>query len=123
MAERLVTVFGGSGFIGRHVVRHFAVAGWRVRVAVRDTRRADFLRPAGNLGQISLRPASITDEASVTAAVEGAQAVINLVGILYERGRRRFQAIHVDGAACVAKAASAEAVKSEDATGLGACSA
>lgn len=107
MTEKLVTIFGGSGFIGRHVVRKFAAAGWRVRIAVRDTRAAAFLKPAGDLGQISLTPTSIRDDASVAAAVQGADAVINCVGILYERGARTFDAIHVDGARRIAKAAAA----------------
>jgi uncharacterized protein YbjT (DUF2867 family) len=111
MAERLVTIFGGSGFIGRHLVQHLAAQGWRVRVAVRDTQSAAFLRPAGTVGQISLVPVSITDEAGVTAAVRGADAVVNLVGILSERGKRTFQKIHVDGASNVAKAAAAAGVK------------
>ncbi len=98
MAGKRVTVFGGSGFIGRHVVRHLAAQGWRVRVAVRDIEEAAFLRPAGNLGQISLVPVSIADAAGVADAVKGADAVINLVGVLYERGKRSFQALHVDGA-------------------------
>jgi NADH dehydrogenase len=104
---RLVTIFGGSGFVGRHAVRRFAAAGWRVRVAVRDTRAAAFLKPAGDLGQIALVPASIADDAAVAAAVAGADAVVNGVGILYERGARTFQAIHVDGAARIARAAAA----------------
>src|SRR5579871_5357878 len=99
MADKLVTVFGGSGFIGRHVVRQFAAAGWRVRIAERDTRKAQFLKTSGELGQISLLPASIMNDADVAAAVTGADAVVNLVGILYQRGRRSFQAVHVDGAA------------------------
>jgi len=111
MAEKLVTIFGGSGFIGRHLVRHLATQGWRVRVAVRDIQKAWFLKPAGDIGQISLVPTSITDEASVAAAVQGADVVINLVGVLYERGRRSFHAIHVEGAANVAKAAAAANVK------------
>ena len=111
MTEKLVTIFGGSGFIGRYLVRHLASQGWRVRVAVRDTQSAAFLRPAGNVGQISLMPVSISDQASVAAAVHGADAVINLVGILYERGKRTFQKIHVDGAANIAKAAAAAGVK------------
>jgi len=110
MAAKLVTVFGGSGFIGRHVVRHFAAAGWRVRVAERDTRKAQFLKPAGDLGQVSFIPASVMDDRSVAAAVVGADAVVNLVGILYQRGHRRFEAIHVEGAARVAKAAAAAGV-------------
>ncbi len=111
MANKLVTIFGGSGFIGRHVVRRFAADGWRVRVAVRDTRAAAFLKPAGNLGQIALVPASIRDDASVAAAIAGADAVINCVGVLYERGNSTFEAMHVDGAARVAKAAAAAGVE------------
>jgi NADH dehydrogenase len=107
MTEKLVTIFGGSGFIGRHVVRKFAAAGWRVRVAVRDTRAATFLKPAGDLGQISLMPTSIGDDASVSRAVKDADAVINCVGILYERGARTFERIHVEGARRIAKAATA----------------
>ena len=107
MTGKLVTVFGGSGFIGRHVVRHLAARGWRVRVAVRDIEEAGFLRPAGNLGQISAVPTTITNDASVASAVKGADAVINLVGVLYERGKRTFQALHVDGARRIAAAAKA----------------
>lgn len=111
MTEKLVTIFGGSGFIGRYLVRHLAAQGWRVRVAVRDVPKASFLKPAGNLGQISLIPCSVTDPAGVAAAVEGADAVVNLVGIMNERGKRTFQAIHVDAATIVAKAAAAAGVK------------
>jgi uncharacterized protein YbjT (DUF2867 family) len=107
MTGKLVTVFGGSGFIGRHVVRHLAARGWRVRLAVRDIEQAGFLRTAGNLGQISAVPTTITSDASVAAAVKGADAVINLVGVLYERGKRSFQALHVDGARRIAAAAKA----------------
>ncbi len=111
MSGKLVTIFGGSGFIGRYLVRHLAAQGWRVRVAVRDTAQAGFLKPAGNTGQIALVPCSVTDEAAVAKAVAGADAVINLVGILFERGGRTFQRIHVDGATIVAKAAAAAGVK------------
>ena len=111
MTGKLVTIFGGSGFIGRYLVRHLASKGWRVRVAVRDVEKANFLKPAGNLGQIAMFPASITDTASVAAAVHGADAVINLVGVLYQRGKRSFQAIHVDGAANIAKACAETGVK------------
>ncbi|MBX7198423.1 MAG: complex I NDUFA9 subunit family protein [Rhodospirillaceae bacterium] len=107
MAGKFVTVFGGSGFIGRHVVRHLAAQGWRVRIAVRDIEEAGFLRTAGNLGQISAIATTIADDASVAAAVKGADAVINLVGVLYERGKRTFQALHVDGARRIAEAARA----------------
>lgn len=106
MADRLVTVFGGSGFIGRYIVRHLAAKGVRVRVAVRDTEKAQFLKPAGDLGQISTMPVSVTDPDGVRRAVDGADWVINLVGILYERGSRSFEKIHVEGARTVAKAAA-----------------
>jgi uncharacterized protein YbjT (DUF2867 family) len=111
MAQKLAVVFGGSGFIGRYVVRHLATAGWRVRVAVRDTQQAQFLKPAGDVGQVSFVPASVTNAQSVAAAVEGADAVVNLVGILLELGRRTFKSIHVDGAANVAAAAARAGVK------------
>ncbi|MBF0562701.1 MAG: complex I NDUFA9 subunit family protein [Alphaproteobacteria bacterium] len=107
MANRRVTVFGGSGFIGRHLVRRLSAAGFLVRIAVRDTVAAEFLKPMGDIGQIVAQSATITDDASVTRAVEGADWVVNLVGILYERGANNFKAIHVDGAARVARAAKA----------------
>ena len=111
MTDKLVTIFGGSGFIGRRLVRHMAAQGWRVRVAVRDVEMAGFLKTAGAIGQISLVPVTITDPAGVAAAVQGADAVVNLVGVLNSRGKRSFQALHVDGAATVAKAATAAGVK------------
>lgn len=107
MERRIVTVFGGSGFIGRYVVRRLAAAEWIVRVAVRDTESALFLKVAGDPGQVVPFAADITDAASVARAVEGAGAVVNLVGILYQRGRRSFRRIHVEGAATVARAARA----------------
>ncbi len=107
MESRIVTVFGGSGFIGRYVVRRLAAADWVVRVAVRDTDSALFLKVAGDPGQVVPFPADVTDDASVARAVAGADAVINLVGILYQRGRRTFQRLHVDAAAAIAKAARA----------------
>jgi NADH dehydrogenase len=106
MARRLVTVFGGSGFIGRHLVQRLAADGWTVRVAVRDTEAASFLQPLGNVGQIVAVPADITHAASVELAMRGADAVVNLVGILYERGKASFEAIHVKGARTVAEAAA-----------------
>lgn len=104
---RRITVFGGSGFIGRHLVRRLTAAGWVVRVAVRDPVSAAFLKPMGAVGQVVPMRADLTDRDSVRIAVSGAEAVVNLVGILYERGRRSFQAIHVDGAEAVALAARA----------------
>ena len=110
-SEKLITIFGGSGFIGRHLVRRMAEQGWRVRVVVRDTQKAAFLKVAGRVGQISLVPASITNEQNVTAAVQGADAVVNLVGILYQSGKRSFQATHINGAENIAKAAAKAGVK------------
>ena len=108
---RLATVFGGSGFIGRHVVQRLAAAGWRVRVATRDPEGAIFLRPRGDVGQVEPVYADLDKEFSVQAAVERADIVINLVGILYERGRQKFRSVHVEGAARVAAAARAAGVK------------
>ena len=103
---RLVTVFGGSGFIGRYIVRLLAQDGWRVNVAVRDAERAKFLKPMGDVGQVTPMAVSLRDPASVAAAVAGADAVVNLVGILYESGRQTFEAVHHQGARTVAEAAA-----------------
>jgi len=106
----IVTVFGGSGFIGRYVVRDLARAGKTVRVAVRNTERALFLKTAGSIGQIVPLHAPITDDAAVKRAVAGADWVVNLVAILASTRAATFQSIHVDGAARVAAAASAAGV-------------
>lgn len=111
MATRKVaTVFGGSGFIGRYVVKRLARAGYVVRVAVRDTEAAMFLRPMGAVGQIVPLRASVTDPASVARAVEGAAVVVNLVGILAEGRPGDFQRIQGDGAGHVARACAAAGV-------------
>jgi NADH dehydrogenase len=107
MAERLITVFGGSGFLGRHLVKRLAARGWRVRVAVRDPEGANFLKPMGEVGQIAPVQANLRDEGSVARAVANADAVVNLVGILYESGHQRFDAVHAAGAGRVARAAAA----------------
>lgn len=107
MATRLVTVFGASGFVGRHVVQRLAAKGVLVRAAVRNPDEALFLKPMGYVGQITPIQANIRDAASVRAAVAGADAVVNLVGILYESGKQRFDAVQAAGAAAVAKAAKA----------------
>ena len=110
MATRSVaTVFGGSGFIGRYVVKRLAQKGYVVRVAVRDPEAAAFLKPMGAVGQVVLLSASVTNEAAVQRAVRGADVVVNLVGILAETGRATFQAIHADGAGRVARLAAAAA--------------
>ncbi|OAN50659.1 3-beta hydroxysteroid dehydrogenase [Paramagnetospirillum marisnigri] len=112
MARRLVTVFGASGFIGRTLVRRLAQQGWVVRAAVRDPIAAEFLKPMGDVGQVTPLRADISDAKAVAAAVSGADAVVNLVGVLYESGRRTFDAVHVKGAATVAAAAKAAGVPS-----------
>ncbi len=111
MTQKLAVIFGGSGLIGRYVVRQLAAAGWRVRIAVRDTRKAQFLKPAGDLGQISFVPVSISDRAGVAAAVKGADAVVNLVGTLFDVGKRSFKALHVEGAFNVAEQSARAGVK------------
>jgi len=107
MPFHTATVFGGSGFVGRYVVRELAKAGARVRVAVRHPDSAGFLRPMGAVGQVTPVAANIRDDASVGAAVAGSDVVVNLVGILYERGRQTFEAVHVTGAARIARASAA----------------
>jgi uncharacterized protein YbjT (DUF2867 family) len=105
--ETLVAVFGGSGFLGRHVVRALAKRGYRVRVAVRRPELAGHLQPMGRVGQIHAVQANLRYPDSVAAAVRDADVVINLVGILFERGRQRFDAVMTDGAETVARAAQA----------------
>lgn len=101
----LVTVFGGSGFVGRHVVRVLAKRGYRIRVAVRRPDLAGFLVPAGNMGQISIVQANLRYRNSIDRAVEGAQHVVNCVGILSESGRNTFDAVQEFGGRAVAEAA------------------
>ncbi|GBQ26611.1 NADH-ubiquinone oxidoreductase 39 kDa subunit [Gluconacetobacter sacchari DSM 12717] len=111
MATRKVAaVIGGSGFLGRHVVRRLAEDGYVVRVAARRTDRAASLRPLGDVGQIVPLGASILDPDSLVPVVEGARVVVNLVGILAERGRATFQAVHVEGAEHVARLAASAGV-------------
>jgi uncharacterized protein YbjT (DUF2867 family) len=105
--DTLVTVFGGSGFLGRHVVRALANRQYRVRVAVRRPELCGYLRPMGRVGQIHTVQANLRYPQSVAAAVRDADAVINLVGILYERGQQRFDTVHAEGAEAVALAAKA----------------
>jgi len=101
----LVTVFGGSGFVGRHVVRALARRGFRIRVAVRRPDLAGFLQPLGNVGQISFVQANLRYRKSVDAAVQGADHVVNCVGILFEAGRNTFDSVQDFGARAVAEAA------------------
>ena len=104
-SDTLITIYGGSGFLGRHVVRALAKRGYRIRVAVRRPELAGHLQPLGHVGQINAVQAKIRDAASVEAAARGAHVLINLVGILFERGRQRFGAVHTQGAANIAQAA------------------
>jgi uncharacterized protein YbjT (DUF2867 family) len=104
--DTLVTVFGGSGFLGRHVVRALAKRGYRIRVAVRRPELAGHLQPLGRVGQIHAVQANLRYPRSVDAAVRGATVAINLVGILFERGRQRFDIVQSFGAESVALAAS-----------------
>ncbi len=106
MTYQVVTVFGGSGFIGRHTVRALAQAGYRVRVAVRKPNNANYLLPAGTVGQIQIVKTNVLDDEAVAEAVRGAHAVVNLVGVLKPWGSQRFEALHVDAAAHIAKAAA-----------------
>jgi uncharacterized protein YbjT (DUF2867 family) len=105
--ETLVTVFGGSGFLGRHVVRQLAKLGYRIRVAVRRPELAGHLQPLGRVGQIHAVQANLRHKESVEAAARDADVLINLVGILFERGRQKFDAVHRFGAEAVALTAAA----------------
>ncbi|HVV92048.1 MAG TPA: complex I NDUFA9 subunit family protein [Hyphomicrobiales bacterium] len=107
VSDRIVTVFGGSGFLGRHVVGALAERGWRIRVAVRRPELASYLRVLGAVGQINEVQANLRHMGSIRAALDGADAAVNLVGIAYERGRQRFAEVHVAGARRVAEAAAA----------------
>lgn len=107
MTNTLITVFGGTGFLGRHTVRALARAGFRVRVAVRYPNAGFFLLPMGHVGQIALFKCNVRNAKQVAAAVHGASGVVNLTGILYSRGRQNFNAVHVEGAAAIASAARA----------------
>lgn len=107
---KLVTVFGGSGFVGRHIVRALARRGHRVRVAVRRPDLANFLQPIGAVGQIHAVQANLRYPDSVARAIEGADAVVNAVGILYESGKQRFGAVQATGAKAIAEAAKAAGV-------------
>jgi NADH dehydrogenase len=104
--DTLITIFGGSGFLGRHLVRALAKRHYRIRVAVRRPDLAGHLQPLGRVGQIHAVQANVRHAGSVEAAVRGADIVINLVGILYERGRQRFVAVQAFGAEQVALAAA-----------------
>lgn len=103
---RLVTVFGGTGFLGRHLVPLLARDGWKVRIAVRHPTQADFLKTAGELGQVSALATDIADSGSVSQALKGSDAAVNLVGILHERGRQSFDLLQAQAPKNMAQAAA-----------------
>ncbi len=111
MNTKLVTVFGGSGFLGRHTVRALAKAGWRIKIATRHPAKGFFLRPLGSVGQIDFVKCDVADAESVAVAMMGASAVINLTGILFQSGQT-FEDVQADGAENIAKAAAAAGVTS-----------
>ena len=111
MSRRVVTVFGGSGFIGRHVIQRLAKQGAIVRVATRDTEAANYLKPVGEIGQIAPIPVDVGDPDSIARALHGADQVINLIGILSEWGKSTFEKIHVEAAGNIASCASEAGVR------------
>ena len=106
----LVTVFGGSGFIGAQIVRSLAKHGFRVRVAVRQPGRGYRLPMLGDVGQIEVVQANIRNQASVARALDGAEACVNAVAVLYESSRQTFDALHIDGARTIAREAAARGI-------------
>lgn len=120
VTDSLVTVFGGSGFLGRYVVRALARRGYRIRVAVRRPDLAGFLLPLGYVGQIQLTQANVRYPDSVMAAAEGAAAIVNLVGILAPGGRQSFEAVHAFGTKVIAAAAAANGAALVQVSAIGA---
>lgn len=121
MDIKQVTVFGGSGFVGRAIVRALAPLGYQIRVACRRVELAESIRTAGDVGQIVAVRTNLRMPASVASAVAGSQAVINAAGIPFQRGRQRYHAVHVEGARAIAEAArAAGASRLVHVSGLGA---
>ncbi len=110
MGKGLVTVFGANGFLGRHVLRALVKDGWRIRAAVRRPHIAQDLRVNGAVGQIQLVQANVRYKQSIEQALDGANAVINLAGILYKKGNQTFDAVHVQGAQNIGDAAAARGI-------------
>jgi NADH dehydrogenase len=106
-----VVLFGGTGFIGRHIVRRLARSGATIRIPTRDPEKALILKPMGDVGQIVPFVCSVHDDATVSQALAGADTAINLLGILYEKGRNTFQSVHVETAARLARLAREQGVK------------
>jgi len=119
-SDTLITVYGGSGFLGRHVIRALAKRHYRIRVAVRRPELANFLQPLGRVGQIHAVQANLRHAPSVEAAARDAHVLINLVGILAEGGRQRFDRVHAYGAEQIALAANAHGARLVHVSALGA---
>lgn len=119
-SETLVTIFGGSGFLGRYLVRALAKRDYRIRVAVRRPELAGHLQPLGRVGQIHAVQANIRNAESVAAALRGAEIAINLVGIMAESGAQRFDAVQGAGAATVAQTAAASGARMIHVSAIGA---
>ncbi|WP_282154098.1 complex I NDUFA9 subunit family protein [Ruegeria atlantica] len=108
--SKMVTIYGGSGFVGRYITRRMANEGWRVRVAVRRPNEAMFVRPYGVVGQVEPILCNVRDDASVAAAMHGADAVVNCVGVLNELGKNAFDAVQADGAERIARLAAEQGI-------------
>lgn len=107
---KLVTIFGGSGFVGRYIARRMAKEGWRVRVAVRRPNEALFVKPYGVVGQVEPILANVRDDDSVRAAIRASDAVVNCVGTFDVGGKNNFQAVQNEGAARISRIAAEEGV-------------
>src|SRR5215211_6569061 len=119
-SPQIVTMFGGSGFLGRYVVQALARRNYRIRVAVRRPNLAGHVQPIGDVGQIHAVQANLRFPSSIQAAIQGASAVVNLVGILQESGRQTFDAVQADGARTVAEAAAAAGARIVHVSAIGA---
>ncbi|CUK14109.1 hopanoid-associated sugar epimerase [Ruegeria denitrificans] len=108
--SKLVTIYGGSGFVGRYIARRMANEGWRVRVAVRRPNEAMFVKPYGVVGQVEPILCNIRDDASVAAVMHGADAVVNCVGVLNELGKNEFDSVQAEGAERIARIAAEQGV-------------
>jgi NADH dehydrogenase len=109
--SKLVTIYGGSGFVGRYIARRLAKDGWRIRVAVRNPNEAMFVKPYGAVGQVEPVFCNIRDDASVAFVMQGADAVVNCVGVLDEIGKNTFDAVQAEGPERIARIAAAEGVE------------
>ncbi|QBF34064.1 complex I NDUFA9 subunit family protein [Thalassococcus sp. S3] len=109
--SKLVTIYGGSGFIGRYIARRMAKEGWRVRVAVRRPNEAIFVKPYGVVGQVEPVLCNIRDDASVASVMQGADAVVNCVGILAETGKNTFGSVQAEGAERIARIAAEQGIE------------